>query len=62
MRKKTVGILGRKPDLYSTTKCGVDVTDRMVREWTLRTGTRNMIDQGSTRPAKTVCCFPNNKP
>ncbi|XP_052396147.1 uncharacterized protein LOC127944300 [Carassius gibelio] len=55
-RKKTVYILSsihsmiqtdnttkRKPNtvtLYNTTKCGVDVMDQMVREYTVRTGTR----------------------
>ena len=67
-RKKTVFVLSsmhsmiqaqdttkKKPNtitLYNTTKCGVDVMDQMVREYTVRTGTRrwpvavfyNMID------------------
>lgn len=42
--------------LYNTTKCGVDVMDQMVREYTVRRGTRrwpvavfyNMID---------MCCI-----
>ncbi|CAM4708723.1 unnamed protein product [Leuciscus chuanchicus] len=70
-RKKTVYILSsmhsviqtenttkRKPNtitLYNTTKCGVDVMDQMVREYTVRTGTRrwpvavfyNMIDMAA---------------
>ncbi|CAM4349627.1 unnamed protein product [Leuciscus chuanchicus] len=48
----------RKPNtitLYNTTKCGVDVMDQMVREYTVRTGTRrwpvavfyNMIDMAA---------------
>ena len=67
-RKKTVYVLSsmhstiqtqdttkKKPNsitLYNTTKCGVDVMDQMVREYSVRTGTRrwpvavfyNMID------------------
>ncbi|KAL3976951.1 hypothetical protein ACER0C_009768 [Sarotherodon galilaeus] len=70
-RKKTVYILSsmhsvvqtdnatkRKPNtvtLYNTTKCGVDVMDQMVREYTVRRGTRrwpvavfyNMIDMAA---------------
>ncbi|ROI42805.1 hypothetical protein DPX16_7082 [Anabarilius grahami] len=70
-RKKTVYILSsmhsviqtdnttkRKPNtvtLYNTTKFGVDVMDQMVREYTVRTGTRrwpvavfyNMIDMAA---------------
>ncbi|CAI5669543.1 unnamed protein product [Oreochromis niloticus] len=70
-RKKTVYILSsmhsvvqtdnttkRKPStvtLYNTTKCGVDVMDQMVREYTVRRGTRrwpvavfyNMIDMAA---------------
>ncbi|CAM4671636.1 unnamed protein product [Leuciscus chuanchicus] len=70
-RKKTVYILSsmhsviqtenttkRKPNtitLYNITKCGVDVMDQMVREYTVRTGTRcwpvavfyNMIDMAA---------------
>ncbi|ROI16365.1 hypothetical protein DPX16_6385 [Anabarilius grahami] len=70
-RKKTVYILSsmhsviqtdnttkRKPNtvtLYNTTKCGVDVMDQMVQEYTVRTGTRrwpvavfyNMIDMAA---------------
>ncbi|ROL48347.1 hypothetical protein DPX16_21833 [Anabarilius grahami] len=70
-RKKTVYILSsmhsviqtdnttkRKPNtvtLYNTTKCGVDVMDQMVREYTVRTGTwrwpvavfYNMIDMAA---------------
>ncbi|XP_059411398.1 uncharacterized protein LOC132144849 [Carassius carassius] len=70
-RKKTVYILSsmhsviqtdnttkRKPNtvtLYNTTKCGMDVIDQMVREYTVRTGTRrwpvamfyNMIDMAA---------------
>uniref|UniRef100_A0A9J7ZN22 PiggyBac transposable element-derived protein domain-containing protein n=1 Tax=Cyprinus carpio carpio TaxID=630221 RepID=A0A9J7ZN22_CYPCA len=70
-RKKTVYILSsmhsvnqtdntnkRKPNtvtLYNTKKCGVDVMDQMVREYTVRTGTRrwpvavfyNMIDMAA---------------
>ncbi|XP_059396143.1 uncharacterized protein LOC132128137 [Carassius carassius] len=70
-RKKTVYILSsmhsmiqtdnttkRKPNtvtLYNTTKCGVDVMDQMVREYTFGTGTRrwpvavfyNMIDMAA---------------
>ncbi|TWW75346.1 hypothetical protein D4764_13G0000080 [Takifugu flavidus] len=48
----------KKPNtitLYNTTKCGVDVMDRMVREYTVRAGTRhwpvavfyNMIDMAA---------------
>ncbi|CAI5668986.1 unnamed protein product [Oreochromis niloticus] len=48
----------RKPNtvtLYNTTKCGVDVMDQMVREYTVRRGTRrwpvavfyNMIDMAA---------------
>ena len=48
----------RKPNtvmLYNTTKCGVDVMDQMVRQNTVRTGTRrwpvavfyNMIDMAA---------------
>ncbi|ROK74123.1 hypothetical protein DPX16_22264 [Anabarilius grahami] len=48
----------RKPNtvtLYNTTKCGVDVMDQMVQEYTVRTGTRrwpvavfyNMIDMAA---------------
>ena len=67
-RKKTVYVLSsmhstiqtqettkKKPNtitLYNTTKCGVDIMDQMVREYTVRAGTRrwpvavfyNMID------------------
>uniref|UniRef100_A0A8C6S5F3 PiggyBac transposable element-derived protein domain-containing protein n=1 Tax=Neogobius melanostomus TaxID=47308 RepID=A0A8C6S5F3_9GOBI len=70
-RKKTVYILSsmhsvvetehtvkRKPNTvtqYNTTKCGVDVMDQMVREYSVRTGTRrwpvavfyNMIDMAA---------------
>uniref|UniRef100_A0A9J7WY27 PiggyBac transposable element-derived protein domain-containing protein n=1 Tax=Cyprinus carpio carpio TaxID=630221 RepID=A0A9J7WY27_CYPCA len=70
-RKKTIYILSsmhsviqtdnttkRKPNtvtLYNTTKCGVDVMDQMVREYTVHTGTRrwpvavfyNMIDMAA---------------
>ena len=70
-RKKTVYILSsmhsevqtenttkRKPNtvtLYNSTKCGVDVMDQMVREYTVRNGTRrwpvavfyNMIDMAA---------------
>ncbi|XP_042569986.1 piggyBac transposable element-derived protein 3-like isoform X2 [Cyprinus carpio] len=70
-RKKTIYILSsmhsviqtdnttkRKPNtvtLYNTTKCGVDVMDQMVREYTVRTGTQrwpvavfyNMIDMAA---------------
>ncbi|TWW61346.1 hypothetical protein D4764_05G0014360 [Takifugu flavidus] len=70
-RKKTVYVLSsmhsmiqtqdtakKKPNtitLYNTTKCGVDVMDQMVREYTVRAGTRrwpvavfyNMIDMAA---------------
>lgn len=70
-KKKTVYVLStmhsvvqtedstkRKPNtvtLYNTTKCGVDVSDQMVREYTVRAGTRrwpvhvfyNMVDMAA---------------
>uniref|UniRef100_A0AAV2L2K5 PiggyBac transposable element-derived protein domain-containing protein n=1 Tax=Knipowitschia caucasica TaxID=637954 RepID=A0AAV2L2K5_KNICA len=61
----------RKPNtvtLYNTTKCGVDIMDQMVREYSVRSGTRRWpVGNWLTltlvqRRHKRKKCFENNPP